>query len=156
MKKAFIVSVCLILLATASAKLFTAVGHVPMLEQKDPVFFVLNRHLLIGVALIELVAMLLVVVLKNEIHRYAIIVLLGGNFMLYRAALAAAGGGASCPCLGNMVAWTHVNPNVVNFVLWGIAIYIFLGGCLALYMRNRQMRVKNYRAAPESISHVAT
>jgi hypothetical protein len=120
-------SAALLLLSTAAAKLISAGGHATILDLPDPLLALPNRQLLVLVALIEVIIGAALLSRLSVQTKYLIVAWLSSNFILYRLGLHMLSPGKPCPCLGTITERLHWNPDQVNTVLWGIALYLLAG-----------------------------
>ncbi len=128
----FLRSGMVMLVGTAVAKLFSATGDAPVQFLPDPLLGLANRHVLIGVASVELAV---AAVLGSPVAarlKYLLTAWLAANFLLYRVAFYWMNPGKVCPCLGNLTQRLGLNPNQVSWVLWGVVIYLLAGSVWSL------------------------
>ena len=126
-------SAAFILVITASAKLLSLLSMKPVLLAKDPLFDVPNWGVLCLASLLEISV---VILLKARFYDNLSISgssSLGAVFLIYRIALAMGGFSRGCPCMGTLTDAFHVDPQRVNSLLWGVATYLLLGGCYAIW-----------------------
>lgn len=128
--KIFIVTAGLLLTLTGFVKLMSAQQAAGYLNLRDPLFeFLTNRQLLSGAAALELVVVILLLWLKNQQTRLALIAWIGSMFLLYRISihLVKTPGFTPCPCLGNAAAWLHLNPNHLDWTIKAMLAYLLVG-----------------------------
>jgi hypothetical protein len=128
----FLLSVGVLLLFTAGAKLWSALGDAKILDFPDPLWGVSNRRLLVATAAIEIGSALCLFTPIRLETKYLLSAWLGANFILYRIALAVFNPGKPCPCLGGASEMLHLSEATTNYLLSAMASYLFLVG-LGLY-----------------------
>jgi hypothetical protein len=131
-------SAIVILVVTASAKLFSASGSAPLLDYPDPLFGLANRHLMILVGLIELgVAVGLLSALDIR-RKHLLLAWLSTSFLVYRLAFYVLNPDKSCPCLGTLGEKLRLGQTTTNALLWSTVLYLLIGSvcCLAARVRS--------------------
>jgi hypothetical protein len=126
----FLRSAAALLLLTALAKGFSALGSNTILEKPDPVFwFLRNRELLVLVGLVEMaMAGLLISRIPLKVRRGALLWLCA-NFVLYRAGLWMTGAPPACKCLGDVAGRLGLSDAQASWIMLGILGYL-LGGAV--------------------------
>lgn len=109
-RRMFLFSVVLILTGTALAKVFSAGGTVPILDRQDPLFMLPMRHVMMGVALIELTAVAYLLVGVDRQAKQYLVLWLSASFILYRIFIWRLSPGGPCPCLGSATASLGIRP----------------------------------------------
>lgn len=137
----FLRSAAVLLILTALAKGFSALGSNTILEKPDPVFWVLkNRELLVLVGVVEMaVAGLLLSSMPVKVRRGGLLWLCA-NFLLYRAGLWMTGSAPSCKCMGDLAGQLDLSDAQASWIMLGILGYLF-GGSLFFLWRSRSARV---------------
>jgi hypothetical protein len=139
---ALVISLTL-LLVTAIAKLFSAVGSAPILDATDEVIGVKVRTAMVGGAVIELsVCVILAIGIRNGFWRGFCLVSLGVQFALYHLTRHLMGISGPCPCLGTAWRWLPWG-GVTESDVARVAVYITaaITACVVLlmYAHRRQL-----------------
>jgi len=122
-----------ILLTVAAAKLTTALGSAPILLVNDPLLLASNRAVLLSAGITELMAAMIIEFSPRRATHYLLCTFLGTNFLLYRLARLQIPIETPCPCLGTLGSSLHLNSQYADWMLWGVAAYLALGGFLGLF-----------------------
>jgi len=126
----FITTAGVILTITAFAKLISASQSAGYLDLRDPLFeFLTNRQVLSGAAAVELVIVILLMWVKNDQKRLALVAWISSMFLLYRVSIhfVKTPGYVPCPCLGNAAAWIHVAPSHLDWAIKALLAYLLIG-----------------------------
>jgi len=129
----FVKSAGVLLIATATAKLVSALGHAKILEVLDPVLRISYRGLFFAVGGIELAVAVYSLVGRKPVVQLCLIAWLATNFLIYRLALLALGWQKPCGCLGNLTDAIHVPPGTADLILKAGLLYMLVGSYVALY-----------------------
>jgi len=133
-----LVSAAVILLLTAAAKLVTLFMGGSVLRAPDPLLGLPTGWVLVGVAVVELVVAGAVWRLRDQQISCLLVAMLGAQFVAYRAALALGGFSQGCPCLGRLGDRLPISPLALDRLLWFAAIWLLLGGAVALWAATRE------------------
>jgi hypothetical protein len=129
----FLKSVGLLLAFSAIAKLVSATGSAPILEENDPIFMVSFRILFWLIGLLELIIALICFFCK----RYEVSILLtawiAGSFAFYRFGLWWISWRRPCICLGNLTEAIHVSPRTAGWIMDIIFAYVVIGSYATLF-----------------------
>ena len=129
-RKSFYISVVILLLITALAKLVSGFGSAGILNTNDSLWPIKMRYLLLLTAAIELLVILCVLFSKQALVKSCAVVCIGCQFLLYRGALFLLGDSHPCPCLGTITGWLKVSPQAASQITLYIALYIAIGGAI--------------------------
>lgn len=136
-ERLFKTSVVALLVLTATAKLLSASGTAHVLGYPDPIFGLSNRYLLLWVAAAESAVIAMLLSKAPNPFKFLGTAWLGGNFLLYRLALAVLKPGAPCKCLGTVTERLHVNERLASTCLTVISAYLLVGGLYFLAVERR-------------------
>ena len=128
-------SAAVLLVLTATAKLYSVSGTAHILEFPDPLLGLPNRYVLMIVAGVELAVIAGVISRLPGQIKHLMVGWLGCNFLVYRVALVVLKPGTYCKCLGTLGERMHLDDRLVSHVLTGIALYLALGG-IGFYLNN--------------------
>jgi len=128
----FMISVVVLLLTTALAKLTSVSGSDGYLYIKDPLIGIPFRYLPLMAAVMEIIVAWLCVFGKSQLLKAACIGWLGGNLVIYRAGLWLIGYVRPCRCLGNLTTAIHLNPHTADVMIKVILAYLVAGSSLVL------------------------
>jgi hypothetical protein len=129
-----------ILFATGAAKVASAFGHTLILTETDPLLHFSYRQLLLILGIVETALAVYLYLGRNSWNRTISLLLLSGNFLLYRFGLLLIGGGPSCPCLGSMAEWLGLSADFVSYLAASIS-GVFFGGSLASLFKLRAIEL---------------
>jgi hypothetical protein len=125
-------SVVVTLMLTSLAKLFSALGTAKVLDLPQALLPLTNRQSFWLVGLVELAIAADLILDKNPRRNLTLVMWLGCNFILYRAAAAILTVGKPCPCLGSLTEKLPLAPGVIDRILITVALYLFLGSLFFL------------------------
>jgi len=126
--RVFVKSAGVLLLITASAKIFTSVfGHTPILNQHDPVLTISFRAELMGVGVLEIIIAAVCFFTERIRLQLCLIAWLASCFAIYRFGLWLLGV-PFCKCLGNVPDALNLSTHTANTITIVILIYLLLGG----------------------------
>ncbi len=150
----FIFSAGILLLLTATAKIFSSYGASGILNGVDPLFHVTFRCLFRAAAVVELGIVGICFFAKNLSLRVGLIAFIATIFVLYRLGLYWMGFGGGCSCLGNLTDTLHVSPTLADRVMKIILGYLLIGSYGTLFWLwrqrgNEERRMKNEEESPE-------
>jgi len=137
----FFYSTGVLLLVTAGAKLISAGGSAPILQNQDPILHVSFRHLFEIVGVIELILAGFCFVGRRPEAKAAAIAWLATGFLIYRLGLVWLGYIRPCSCLGNLTDALHIPPQTADTTMKVILAYLLIGGYgawLWLWWRKRK------------------
>ena len=140
------------LLMAAAAKIVTATLDLRMLDLSDPILFVRNRYVPVAVAIVEILCVLTIMRVRDCRVKGLVLLWLGGNFVLYRTALALSGAGVPCPCLGSLGANLGLGSTATEFPTKGMAAYLLVVGS---YLLVQPSLVDRFRKGPP-VAHLET
>ena len=119
--------------ATGLAKLISSRwGHDAILEDKDPLMGISFRMLLFLAGLLELAVVATLIFSRRIGMRVALLAWLSTNFVAYRAGYFLSGF-THCPCLGTLTSIIKIPPNVADFTMTGILIYMVTASYTILF-----------------------
>ena len=145
-KLAFLFSSAVILIVTAAAKFYTAMGSIKLLGTPDPLLQIDYQILLPLVGAVESVVAMVVLFSRTDRLKYLSLLWLSLNFMFYRVGFWLIGLPVKlCPCLGNLTDVFHVKPEAVEAVLRGLVLYLFIGSVIGLLSCRATARGPNQR-----------
>jgi hypothetical protein len=131
--RCFLWSVCIILLLTASAKLFTGLADTAQLRSPDPVLsFMQSRDILSLTIFLEYSISAFLIFSRNTKIKLLVVFVLSLLFVWYRFGLYMFDYTTSCRCLGTL-AKAYIADTPLKYILSGILLYMFLGSACALY-----------------------
>ena len=148
--KNFILSCCVILTLTGLAKLYSATGSDEILDQPDPLLRISNSTVLLAVGAFELGVTAYLLMSESGIGRCICIFWLALNFILYRVGTFWLDPGKPCPCLGTLsekLEGLGLRPQVIDWWLKGIIVYMMLGSLFFLFREYRR------RQASQCLAH---
>lgn len=142
----FLASAGAILITTGCLKFITVLTETRIMAQPDPMFRFLHiRQLLFLVALVEIVSAIVVFRTKSGSLKLAIIAWISACFLIYRLGLYLIGGTGYCSCLGTATDWLPFTPEVWDWILKVVLIYLFVCSCAFLLVdRLTQSKVRHY------------
>ncbi len=138
--KSFTLSCVAILTATASAKLYTAMGGAGVLALADPVLGLPNRAVLFGAAAVELAAVAFLLLSGDPLAKCACVCWLASCFCLYRVGMSILHPGAPCPCLGNVTDRLGLKPQTANWLMLATIVYMLVAGGVLMQRERRRRR----------------
>lgn len=127
-----------LLFATALGKVFGAGGGDPILDAPDPLLMLSRRNLLLAVGVLELVVAGFALFGQDHFLRSSLIAWLATNFLVYRIGLWWIGIKSHCFCLGTVSTALALSPVTVDWIMRGIAVFLLVGGYLAVFTLWRQ------------------
>lgn len=138
--KWFIVSAVIIFIITAMAKLASIFGSSKALNERDPLFGISFRHLMLAVGLIELGVGAACWLVKNQTLKLCLVAWLSTNFIIYRVGLWFLGWHYPCPCLGSMTEMLHIRQATADLALIVILSYLTICSYAAIVFRHVQYK----------------
>lgn len=117
----------MILLVTATAKLYSAGSPVRVLDVPDPVLAASHRQVFIWVGALELVLAAALVFGRDIWLKLSLTMWLSTMFLIYRFALSAIGSHKPCNCLGSIPTILHLSEQTLDQMMFGISLFLFLG-----------------------------
>lgn len=132
-RTSFVISVCVLLSLTASAKAIALVQGERFLSLPDPVCSFLETRYVLAVAVV-LEAGVAVFMGRNRRHLIAMVACswLSAVFVGYRMLDAAFLNTMPCPCLGRVLDFTGLSPKVVDAIPLALLWYMGAGSLLFL------------------------
>ncbi len=132
--KGYLLSVAVLLLVTASLKLFGTPSDWPEQLMPDPVVsFMKNRDILAFAMLLEYVIAFYILFGRDQRLKLAAVLALATAFVWYRLGLYLFEYSTDCRCLGSMAA-AFAAETPVRYVLYGILLYMGIGSMACLRM----------------------
>ncbi len=128
----FLLLSAILLWVTGAAKIVSAFGPSQIFLLKDPVFLIPFKHLFLAIGSLELLAAGFLFFSSNVLIANCLIAWLATGFIIYRIAIAWLGFEKPCPCLGSFTELLHLSPQLVDWVLGFVAMFLFLGSWIAL------------------------
>jgi hypothetical protein len=123
----------LLLLITAIAKLISACGSAPILQNPDPILLISFRNVFCVVGGVELLVALMCFFIKNVGWRAGFVACLATSFLIYRLGLLWIGYHRPCSCLGNLTGAIHIPPQIADTVMKIILVYLLIGSYAILF-----------------------
>jgi hypothetical protein len=145
MAKKFIFSCCVLLTLTGLAKLYSATGNAEILDLADPLLGVSNGTVFLTAGALELSVAAYLLLGENNIRRCACIFWLALNFFLYRVGIYWLNLGKACPCVGTLgekLERLGLKPEMTNWLLKMVIVYMLTGGVFFLIAELRRQREK--------------
>jgi hypothetical protein len=131
--KTFIWSACIIFAITGLAKVISATGSAEILGQKDPIFGMPFRYLLLLVGVIELAVPACWFSGCNHSTLLAATALISTNLLLYRLSLLLIGYRKPCPCLGSLTSEINISPRLADLIMKTVLLYLTTFSYIELY-----------------------
>ena len=123
----FILSAGAVLITTAVAKVWSALGNSKFLEVVDPIVGIKFGHLMLAVGLAELVTALVCFFSKRQTLALALVAWISTNFVGYRLGLWWLDWHRPGSCLGNLTDALHISPHVANNFMKAVLGYLLVG-----------------------------
>ena len=137
--RVFILLVAVILAVTALAKLYSLTGTAAMLFDRDPVFGLQFKHLMLASAFVEILVVWCCLS-RSVWDGLVLIAWLTSVITTYRAALWFLGWQKPCSCLGNLTDALHISPQLADNVMRGLLAFMLIGSVSLLILHYRQGR----------------
>jgi len=131
--KVFTFSAGALLSLTALAKIMSASGAATMLHKTDPIIGISYQHLFWVVGAIELVVSFVCFFADRVGLRAGLVAWLATNFAAYRISLYFLGYKNVCPCLGHITDALHIRPQIADFLMKLVLVYLLLGSYAILF-----------------------
>jgi hypothetical protein len=138
--RGFMVSVGMLLLTTAAAKLVSAGGNARILQFPDPIFAIPFRQVFWVVGGLELVVALICLFSNRARLQAGLVAWLATSFVIYRLALNLSGYHSPCHCLGNLTDALHISPQAADTAMKIVLAYLLIGSYATLFWLWRQKR----------------
>jgi hypothetical protein len=152
--KLFISSSIIVLALASFAKLVSVTGRAEILDFPDPLLGLTNRHILYGVAFIELSLVVFLFSSRNNWLKSILIAWLSSCFLLYHFGLWLLHPKKPCPCFGNLTDALHIPPQTADTAMKIILAYLLIGSYGTLFhlwwKRKAEVRMKNEEVKPEA------
>ena len=137
-------SAAFIFMLTGMAKLVSAFGHSNDLIQANGIFrFFSTRQLYVSLGVIELALVGCILWMRSNRFKLRLIAGFCTCCALYRIALVIFKIKAPCGCLGNALAWTGLDPGMLDEWLKAILICLILFSYCFVFFRNRLLAERN-------------
>ncbi len=114
----------LLLAVTGLAKLWSSLGAARALLAPDPLPGVPYKHLLAGVAVMEIVVATICSLGRSRHLALALVAYLSTNFMLYRIGLWWIGWKQPCGCMGSLTDALHIRPQTADHIAFVLLLYM--------------------------------
>lgn len=128
----FLISVGVLLVLTASAKLLSLGSTAKILSFPDPVFHVQFRYLMAGAGAVELLVAGILFFGRSTRFKLQSTLWLASVFILYRLASLGHPPLSRCPCLGTLNITAFLSPEMTDWILKGMLAYFAAGSVLGL------------------------
>jgi hypothetical protein len=138
--KFFISSSIIVLTLSSFAKLVSTTGRAEILDLPDLLLGLTNRHILYGVAFIELGVAIFLLFSKSDWLKSVLIVWLSSCFFLYHFGLWMLHPKKPCPCFGNLTDALHIPPQTADTAMKIILAYSLIGSYATLFWLWRQRK----------------
>ena len=156
MAKCYLKTIVILLVFTATAKLYSVFGHdhAKVLLMTDPLFGMHFWSLLILAAMLELAVASICVLVNSYLLRAFSVAWLASMFLLYRIGLHTMRWQKPCPCLGNFSDALHISPTTADYAMKIVLAYLLIGSYVILFHQwwKKKMtgRLQNDEVKPES------
>ena len=149
-----VISAGAILALTGLAKLWSALGTAKVLVVADPLLGISYKHLLAGVAVMEIVAATICFFGRSREWTVALVAYLRTGFMLYRPGLWWIGWKQPRGCMGSLTGALQIKPKTVDNVALILLFYMLTTSYALLFMqwKNRFEPTQTTAASLESAS----
>lgn len=121
-------------------KLLTSLGSARLLATHDPIVGIEFRHLMVGIAILELTIAYLCLLTKFRKLATILIAWLASSFWFYRIGLWWMSWEQPCGCLGRLTDFLHISPQMADGIVKGLLLYLLIGSYGLLAWRWRQQR----------------
>lgn len=132
LRRWFLVSAGLILLATGIGKCLAAIGPQRALDVPDPVFGIPFRQLFLGVGLLEQYVAMLCLCGRHVLLSLVVVAWLASNFLLYRVGLWLMGWHGPCGCAGKLTDALGIAPQTADGLMKLVLVYLLIGGAVCI------------------------
>ncbi len=129
----FLWSAMAIVAVTLAAKISTLAQKPPLLDHIDAITNLRFKELMILAASVEFVILVAMVLSKSQWWKAISLLLFASNIAIYRI-LSLQAQQQLCPCLGNFGSIIKLTNTQTNVLLNSIAIYLFIGAALTVYL----------------------
>ncbi len=133
----FIMTAGAVFVATALAKLVSALGDARILDLADPLLGLKTRHLLACVGVVEAVLAGYLFFGRSSWLKLSLTAWMATNFLVYRLAIWWMDAPKPCGCLGTVTDALPVSPRMVDYGMKGILAYLLIGSLGLIGMRVR-------------------
>ena len=131
----FVVTSGFVFLITGSAKLYSAFGHIRLLQTDVPLLNISYRNLMIILGMLELGISVLCFFAKNRILPLVIVFWISNNFLLYRITVLWTGYPKPCSCLGNLMDALHIPSQAADTAMKIVLAYLLIGSYGILFLQ---------------------
>jgi hypothetical protein len=135
LRSAFVCSAGVLLFGTAIAKLLSAGGRAPILDQTDPFFSISFRHLFWIVGAIELAVALVCFFGQQPKIQMWLVAWLSTSFLVYRIGLVWIGYQRPCPCLGSLTDALRISSHLAGVIMGSLLGYLIAGSFAGLFLK---------------------
>lgn len=129
--RAFVLSVLLILVVSAGAKLLSALFPLSAQTSIDGLFGFQARTMWWVGGLVDIVFALALCAVRH--YRIHLIIWMGALFVWYHLAILQLDSAMACPCFGNAALWMGLSERQLSNISFFLAAYMLFGG-LALWL----------------------
>ena len=136
----FIYAASGILAITGAAKIWSAFGHVRLLDFEDPITGVPFRYLMGIVGLMELTIACVCLFSGRMRLSMVLVAWLTTSFLIYRLGLWWVGWESPCHCLGNLTDALHIPPKIADTAMKIVLAYLLISSYASLFWLWRQKR----------------
>jgi hypothetical protein len=138
------------LIATGSAKTFSAIGAARALDTIDPLIGIPFRQLFLLVGLTELLIAFFCLFTDKRWFSLRAVAWLSTNFLVYRLGLLFIGWHHPCGCMGNLAGVLHLSDHAADNTMKGVLAYLLIGSYGILFWQWRQRRALALEKANEA------
>jgi len=137
-RKRFLISVAIILVVTASAKLWTVLGpwKTQILHAEEPMLGVSFGVLLLIAAVTEIMVAA-VCIFGSRFDGLFSVFWLASVLCVYRLGLSIVEWTRPCGCLGNLTDALHISPQLADNIMKGLLAFMFIGSVSLLILHRR-------------------
>jgi len=133
----FPVSLVIILVLTAAAKLIGATGNAHLLDLPDPLFGFSSRTMMLLAAGVEVGLAVSILICGWSVPTVLASLWFSSILVIYRVALAVIAPSAPCPCLGTLTEQLHLSPTTASVFMSIVLGYILAGSFVGLARLHR-------------------
>jgi hypothetical protein len=142
---------------TSAVKLVSAFESARVLDTTYPLLFISYREAFILLGFVEMAFAIFLVREKNSASCLELLAVFGSYVVLYRTAKVAAGISEPCRCLGNVMGWLHLSPNIEHALTLAILAWITAGSFFLLIALTRRSDGASFESTnPQGAAHDGT